>query len=236
VSGVADEIEIGPVASHRLYEDDEVCIWQMDVAPGETYPHHHHDHDYVLAYLSTWVGTTYDGEGDHDRIWASRRDRVPNEGVGAVQHEGSINFIEGDGFLSPGFVNVGDTTFTGGLVEVKRPRRPDQQGVGFARTDALVGVPPRPGRVNVLENDRVRTYVTTVLPGARVEVGDQVDAGVYVVEGGTVRIRQIGTDDDEQVDEVTAADHSGLWRPGGRARSIENLGAVPYRELSVELK
>ncbi|MEO5841103.1 MAG: hypothetical protein ABIQ73_05240 [Acidimicrobiales bacterium] len=35
-------VVIGPPATRLLFENDDVKIWMMDVAPGEAYPHHYH--------------------------------------------------------------------------------------------------------------------------------------------------------------------------------------------------
>jgi hypothetical protein len=40
---------LGGVGTQILYEDDDVRIWEMDLAPGEWSDLHHHDHDYILA-------------------------------------------------------------------------------------------------------------------------------------------------------------------------------------------
>jgi hypothetical protein len=40
---------LGNVANTLLYEDDDVRIWEMDLAPGEHSDLHHHDHDYFLV-------------------------------------------------------------------------------------------------------------------------------------------------------------------------------------------
>ena len=42
-------VVIGPPATRLLFESADVKIWMMDVAPGETYPHHYHNHDYVFV-------------------------------------------------------------------------------------------------------------------------------------------------------------------------------------------
>lgn len=222
---------IGEVAQHLLFENDDVKIWQVDTAPGETFPHHYHNHDYVLFHLTTMLGAVYNAPSDHDRIWRARTewtDGVPDETLGGWCHEHAVNYIPGTGFLSPGYVNIGDTPFVAALLEVKRPRRDDQERVGYARSDALVGLPPRAGTVLLLENDRVRVHETVLAPGDTDAARPQLDSAVYVVDGSTLRLDDSGT---EQV----LADHSGHWRPAGR-RSLTNVGTAPYRELAVELK
>ena len=53
-------VVIGPPATHLLFENADVKVWLMDVAPGETYPHHYHDHDYVLFYTTDVLATVHD--------------------------------------------------------------------------------------------------------------------------------------------------------------------------------
>jgi hypothetical protein len=43
---------IGNVADHVLFEDDNVRIWEMTLAPGEHSDLHRHDHDYYLVIMS----------------------------------------------------------------------------------------------------------------------------------------------------------------------------------------
>ncbi len=225
---------IGEVAQHLLLENDEVKIWQVNTAPGETFPHHYHNHDYVLFHLTSMLGAVYNAESDHDRIWRARlewADGVPDEALGGWSHEHGVNYIPGSGFLSPGYVNIGDTPFVAALLEVKRPRRPDQEGVGYARSDALVGLPPRPGTVLLLENDRVRVHETVIASGQTEPARRQLDSAVYVVDGSTLNVDDGVTGPTEQV----LASHSGSWRRAGRW-AFTNVGASAYRELSVELK
>jgi beta-alanine degradation protein BauB len=40
---------LGGVGTQILYEDDDVRIWEMNLAPGEWSDLHHHEHDYILA-------------------------------------------------------------------------------------------------------------------------------------------------------------------------------------------
>ena len=39
---------IGPVATRLVFENDDVKVWEADVAPGEGFPLHQHNYDYVL--------------------------------------------------------------------------------------------------------------------------------------------------------------------------------------------
>jgi len=44
--------EYGPVATRVLFDNDDVRVWEMDLAPGEVCGLHHHTMDYVLFILS----------------------------------------------------------------------------------------------------------------------------------------------------------------------------------------
>jgi hypothetical protein len=215
-----------------LLENEDVKIWQVDTAPDETFWPHYHNHDYILFHTSEMLGVVYNAPEDHDTIWRARMERGDHgaaEMLGAICYEHSLLYIPGTGFLSPGYVNIGKTTFTAALIEVKRPRRPDQQGVGFARSDSLVGLPPRPGSTLLFENDRLRTYETWLEPGLADEPRVRADSAVYVVEGGRV---QLGTEVTER------ASVSGYWIGADSASHTQlvNAGDTPYRELAVQLK
>jgi hypothetical protein len=43
---------IGNVADHVLFEDENVRIWEMKLAPGEHSDLHRHDHPYYLVIMS----------------------------------------------------------------------------------------------------------------------------------------------------------------------------------------
>jgi hypothetical protein len=231
---------IGPVAQHLLLENDDVKVWEVDTAAGETFWHHYHHYDYVLFHTSEMLGVVYDAEADHERIWRARMERGDHgaaELLGAVCNEHSLLYIPGSGFLSPGYVNIGETRFTAALVEVKRPRRPDQEGIGFARTDALVGLPPRPGSTLLFENDRVRVFETSLAPGEGDQPRARGDHATFVIDGG--RVLTIAVDDhghDLNAAEEERKGGSGHWATSdGRSRLL-NIGTAAYRELAVELK
>ncbi len=140
-----------------------------------------------------------DGEEEHKRVWESRSQAEQSAAsqesrVGTLLPAHGIHFIPGTGWLSPGFINLGSTRFLGILVEIKRARRPGQENVGYSRSDALAGLEPRPGSVHMLENDRVRVYETTLEPGQSEQSRAQLDSGVYVIDGGRIRV----IEEDEQ--------------------------------------
>jgi hypothetical protein len=233
-----DGVSIGPVAHHLLLENDDIKIWQVDTPAGETFWHHYHDLDYVLFHTSEMFGAVYHANEEHDRVWRSRLEagETLDESLGGWCFEHSVNFIPGTGFLSPGYANVGKTPFTAALIELKRERRPDQEGVGFSRCDALVDLPPRPGSTMILENDRVRVFESALAPGARSVSRRTLDCAVYVIDGGHVRVHQTIAGRSEDVEDQERKSVSGYWFPSAEAYALENIGDRPYRELSVELK
>ncbi|HUP73257.1 MAG TPA: hypothetical protein VM282_09425 [Acidimicrobiales bacterium] len=247
-------VVIGPPATRLLFENDDVKIWMMDVAPGETYPHHYHDYDYVLFYTTDVLATVHDdAPEDHTALWNARYDHGPSglqsgkhgprglqsgkhgpsglqsgkHGIWTYAH--SVFFIPGTGFLSPGFVNIGDTAMVSPLIEVKRPRRTDQEHIGFARSDALVGLDPN-GTAHLLENDRLRVSYTTLAPGDRTTSDTHRGSAVCVIDGAILRVEETGARH-----EVEMSSQSAHWRDGTE-RQLSNTGTTVYREISVELK
>jgi quercetin dioxygenase-like cupin family protein len=226
-------VVIGPPATRLLFENDDVKIWMMDVAPGETYPHHYHDYDYVLFYTTDVLATVHDdAPEEHTALWNARYDHgtdgeAPHAGIWTYAH--SVFFIPGTGFLSPGFVNIGDTPMVSPLIEVKRPRRPDQDHIGFARSDALVGLAPN-GTAHLLENDRLRVSYTTLAPGAGTGSDAHRGSAVCVIDGASLVIDSDGSRREEE-----HRSQSAYWRDGA-VRRLSNIGTTVYREISVELK
>jgi hypothetical protein len=221
-------VVIGPPATHLLFENADVKVWMMDVAPGETYPHHYHDHDYVLFYTTDVLATVHDeAPSEHTEVWNARYDHgdgAPAAGIWTYAH--SVFFIPGTGFLSPGFINIGPTPMVAPLVEITRPRRDDQAQLGFARSDALIGLSPAP-TARLLENDRMTVSYTAIAPGGDAVLGAQRESAVCVIDGGELR--------GERGDVTTVAARTGSWRGAGQQRVV-NVGSTTYRELSVELK
>jgi hypothetical protein len=216
-----------------LFENEDAKVWQVDTPAGETFWHHYHDFDYVLFHTTEMLGAVYHANEEHDAVWRSRLEagETLDESLGGWCYEHSVNFIPGGGFLSPGYVNVGETRFTAVLIEVKRERNAAQEHVGFSRSDALVGLPPRSGSVMLLENDRVRVFETSLAPGELSRPRKQLEAAVYVVDGGRVRLHA-----GEGVRDKDRQSVSGHWLEPATDAFMENIGSTHYRELSVELK
>ena len=224
-------VVIGPPATRLLFESADVKVWIMDVAPGETYPHHYHNHDYVLFYTTDVLATVHDdAPSEHTELWNARYDHgdgAPDAGIWTYAH--SVFYIPGTGFLSPGFVNIGPTPMVAPLIEITRPRRDDQQHIGFARSDALVGLTSS-GPARLLENDRMSVTYTTIPPAASAVVGLPRDSAVCVIDGGQLQVDEQGSRRD-----VTFESQTGHWRAAGPRRLV-NAGPTTYRDISVELK
>jgi hypothetical protein len=232
---------IGPPATHLLLANDDVRIWLMDVPAEGKQWRHRHDYDYVLFYLTDVLATVHDAPDEHAAVWGERyghtdtgADSAP---AGVMTFAGSLFYIPGTGFLSPGFHVVGVTPMLAPLIELVRPAGPTQQHVGYARTDALVGGVDRPGCVHLLENDRVRVYQTVLDQGESDDLRPRLDAAVFVIEGSTLEIYDEKAGGGRTV-EVHRADREPRWCPGTQSgrRQLHNAGSCRYRELSVELK
>ncbi|HEY2106822.1 MAG TPA: hypothetical protein VGH29_13590 [Candidatus Binataceae bacterium] len=233
-----DEPKIGPVATDLLFENDQIKIWQMNRGPGESFWHHYHNYDYVLFPITDLLGAN-DGEEEHQRVWESRTQAAAapvSERKGTLFPAHAVHYIPGTGWLSPGFINLGQNRWLAALVEIKRPRTQSQEQVGYARSDALVGMEARPGSVHLLENDRVRVHETALEPGQSDAAREYLDSGVYVIDGGRIRIVEEDEKGERRSVEQEHAGVSGYFLSGRVRRQIINIGPTRYRQLTVEVK
>jgi hypothetical protein len=233
------EVKVGPVATDLLFENEHVNIWQMNRGPRESFWPHHHNYDYILFQITDLLGAN-DGEEEHKRVWESRSQ--PTTQTNQAQRKGTllpargIHYIPGTGWLSPGFINLGENRFLGALIEIKRPPGADQRNVGYVRSDALAGMELRPGCVHMLENDRVRVYETTLDPGQSDQWREHLDCGIYVISGSKLRIVEEDDQGNRRSVEQEYPGVSGYFLAGGVRRQITNIGHSRYRQLAVELK
>jgi quercetin dioxygenase-like cupin family protein len=208
------------IATRSLFENQDVRVWEMDVAPGDTFGLHHHTNDYVL-YITSGADLKVDD-----------RDVGPYD---FVCHERSVFYIKAGGTES--FRNVSAKPFREALVEIKRPPRPDQDRAGFTSSDALVGAPERAASICVMENDRMRIVETTLPPGQGLGMHRcDRDAAVFVVKPGKVKAVERATAGPERIKEETRAAKDVCWQPGGVERDLVNVGKSMYRQISVEVK
>jgi hypothetical protein len=93
-------VVIGPPATRLLFENDDVKVWMMDVAPGETYPHHYHHYDYVLFYTTDVLATVHDdAPEEHTSLWNERFGKDDAADAGIWTYALSVFYIPGTGFL-----------------------------------------------------------------------------------------------------------------------------------------
>ena len=107
------------VGTQKVFEDDRVIVWHLDLAPGELGDRHTHTLDYVVRVLSGSTLEVFGPKGD-------LLDTVELESGGAVSFQ-----VEADLILAnrPGYPavpathsarNVGTTTFREVLIEFKK--------------------------------------------------------------------------------------------------------------------
>jgi quercetin dioxygenase-like cupin family protein len=210
---------ITQIATRSLFENQDVRVWEMDVAPGDTFGLHHHSNDYVL----------YITGGAHLRV--DDKDFGPYDFIG---RERSVFYIKAGGTES--FRNVGTTPFREALIEIKRPPRPDQDRAGFTCSEALVGSTLQTGSVCVLENGRMRIVETTLAPGQGLGMQRcERDAAVFVVQSSTVKVVERASGAEKAKQETRNAKDV-RWMPGGVERELMNVGPGVYRQISVEVK
>ena len=98
---------IGQVANTLLYEDDDVRIWEMNLAPGEHSDLHHHEHDYLLVIDS---GDLVAGVPPKDSPMDFFVGKVPPEGNTVRVPKGGTEWA----------FNVGKKTYHEILIELKK--------------------------------------------------------------------------------------------------------------------
>lgn len=208
------------IATRSLFENQEVRVWEMDVAPGATFGLHHHTNDYVL-YITSGANLKVD-----DRDYGL---------YDFVAHDRSVYYIKAGGTES--FRNVSETPFREALIEIKRPAKPNQDRSGFTSCDALVGAPDRAGSICVMENGRMRIVETTLPPGKSLGKRHcERDVAVFVVQAGKVKVTERAAAGPERSKEETRNAKDVYWQPAGAERDLANVGKSVYREISVEVK
>ena len=108
------------VGTQKVFENDRVVVWHLDLEPGETGARHTHKLDYVVRVVS---GSTLEVFGPQGELL----DTVELETGGAVAFR-----VDGDQILAdrPGYPavptthsarNIGTSTFREVLIEFKDP-------------------------------------------------------------------------------------------------------------------
>jgi hypothetical protein len=98
---------LGNVANTLLYEDDDVRIWEMKLAPGEHSDLHHHDHDYFLVIDSGDLVAGIPPRGSAMDCFVGK---VPPQGNTVRVPKGGTEWA----------LNVGTKTYHEVLIELKR--------------------------------------------------------------------------------------------------------------------
>jgi hypothetical protein len=98
---------IGNVAQQILFEDDDVRIWEMKLAPGEHSDLHKHDHDYYLVIMSgdLVAGVTPKGFPMDPFVG-----KVPPQGNTVRVPKGGVEWA----------LNIGQKTYHEVLIELKK--------------------------------------------------------------------------------------------------------------------
>ena len=213
--------EYGPVATRMIFDNDDVRVWEMDLAPGGVCGLHHHTMDYVLFILSgANVGAQSPGG----------RKMMPFPVKARATY-----FVPAGGIESAH--NMGYTRFFEALFELKRPAKPGRERLGFVGCEAVAGKEPEPGTITILDNARVRVSETTLAPGGQTDLRRwSHDTAVYVAEGGLLKIVEHADDTDERTREESLSAGRVLWWSKGTHRGLVNVGTQRYRQIAVELK
>lgn len=95
---MTDPQQTGPIGSRVLYEDEQVRIWDMTLAPGEDSGRHHHENPYVIAMIAG------DRIGLHEHVDAVDANYRESEVV-----VGRSLFLPAGGIETA--VNIGSTTY-----------------------------------------------------------------------------------------------------------------------------
>jgi quercetin dioxygenase-like cupin family protein len=92
----------GPVGHQVLLDNDQVRIWHITLAPGETQPLHHHGLPYVVVAVQGTTSVIHTPAGD-------RIDIVENTGDVIYREPGQTHML----------TNVGDGVYIGRIIELK---------------------------------------------------------------------------------------------------------------------
>ena len=213
--------EYGPVATRMIFDNDDVRVWEMDLAPGAVCGLHHHTMDYVLFILSSANVGAQSPTG---------RKMIP-----FPVRSRATYFVPAGGIESAH--NMGDTRFFEALFELKRPAKPGREKLGFVGCEAVAGKTPEPGTITILDNARVRVSEITLAPGGETGVRRWSHAtAVYVAEGGPVKLIERVGEGNERPREESLSAGTVLWFAKGTHNGSLNVGTERYRQIAVELK
>jgi beta-alanine degradation protein BauB len=106
VTVAREDPRANPIGTELVYEDDEVRIWKIQLAPGEEAPWHTHRLHYTTVIVEGGLLERENGDGTVDRLETSPGDVMRWD-------EGSLRHM---------VRNVGDTRFSNVIVEIKGTR------------------------------------------------------------------------------------------------------------------
>ena len=209
---------MGPVATTLVFENDDVKIWEADVAPGEDFPLHQHNYDYVLFTTGPALLEVRD--------YGREPSTVPVPGHAAI-------FIPAGGIESYGNV-ARPASPSSSRDQAAAPRR---SGAGrFCHLQRAGWPRPASGRGPSAGE----------FPGANrrnhARAGGEHRDGPPTRRCGGIRSeRRRGQVVERDANgsrsfEESRPDRSTRWMAGGVGRELHNLGSVPYRELSIQVK
>ncbi len=110
---------MGEVGSRRIYEDDDIILWEFVLPPGERTPCHTHRHDYLFHVLEGTRLEVYDADDRHLGGFDS-----PTGATFALGLDGDdLVSTDDKGLRAPAThsaLNAGTTTYREILIEKKR--------------------------------------------------------------------------------------------------------------------
>jgi hypothetical protein len=91
--------EVGGVGTALLFENQQVRVWEMDLAPGESTALHHHEHDYVLVIvqgdkIAAVPAPGTDGETQVAEITPPLVVQIPKGGTETATNVGNERYYE----------------------------------------------------------------------------------------------------------------------------------------------
>jgi hypothetical protein len=93
------------VGKHVMFENDRVRVWDLDLAPGESFPAHLHRLDYLILVVSGGLLRFAEPGGDRD--------------VQYVDNQVSFRAVGPAGKLDHTLTNVGTTRHRNFVIELK---------------------------------------------------------------------------------------------------------------------
>jgi len=109
------------VGTRKVYENDDVALWEFFLEPGENTKLHTHTRDYVFYVIEGSTLKVFDAEGNDAGEFPLATGQVM-----ALRLRGEELAIEGvEGIAVPAThtaQNIGDTPYKEFMVELKKPR------------------------------------------------------------------------------------------------------------------